>query len=453
MGFRSCIARGVVAALFALAGTVTASDAPSLRLAPMQASKLSWDGTMGRLPGDEKRMYLLVAREWFGLPGLSDGKPVPDTTAYTAVWLRAHPGAMAIPVESIPLTRDLATVYVWVVDGRASLNLDLVEQGYVQARTMAPILRAEDRFVGADRVEPFLRDAAAAERRAAAADRGLWKTASDGLRADAGRITRGSMVLSDLVAASEAEESYKPPPVYDAGTPEVDLIGIAAASDPGASFAALHELVQRAIGGRLSPGGFSSLIETGLNLQGRTDSKWRAYYGALIDVAYGQGRLTDAQVNRYARQSLVVRVHAQILDARLQPKGSGPTPVLFQLDGESRAGGFREIEGEPKSSLPLTSRVALTSVAIDGTPASMIHAGAETAAIVNRAYIGGGGAEGTNVQLVPRGELGPGEHVVTAKVAVEVRKGGVLTRRDGDDLAVPLTRRTMEVRAPFTVGH
>jgi hypothetical protein len=127
--------------------------------------------------------------------------------------------------------------------------------------------------------------------------------------------------------------------------------------------------------------------------------------------------------------------------------------VILDLEGEFRGASFRDFEGDPQPALPLTARLVLSMVAIDGAPAAMREYGVVKPEIVSRCAIGGGGSEGTMVRLISPRALAPGAHEVTGRVLVEIRKGGILTRRDGDDLAVPLTRRTVEFHAPFDVSQ
>ena len=180
--------------MLALGASPLPPDVPWRGLAPTQASKISWSGILGSLPGDAKRSYVIAAREWLSLPFLGGPGMAPEADEFIAKWLRAHPDALAIPVEASPFLRDTANVYVWIVAGKAQLNVELVERGYCRARLMVPILRPEDRLVGADRVDPFLQKIAEAEKRAAKAHRGRWKTATDDQRAD--YLTKGLVRFS-----------------------------------------------------------------------------------------------------------------------------------------------------------------------------------------------------------------------------------------------------------------
>jgi hypothetical protein len=88
-----------------------------------------------------------------------------DQVAFISNWLSQHPTAIATPVstESFKVMRDqppLHGTYIWVEDGKDSLNLALVRNGYYGAHSLTDMVEARQQFD--DRMKaPELSDARA----------------------------------------------------------------------------------------------------------------------------------------------------------------------------------------------------------------------------------------------------------------------------------------------------
>lgn len=139
-----------------------------------------------------------------------------EEMAIVTEWRARHPHALAVPVS---LMGGMKMMYIWAVDGDASLNLTLIEKGVYPATVMIDAVQflqlsqsAPDtpqtaavkagyaygqrlsgtptpkdvppqRFVSRDRYNKFLKQLIAAENRALAQRSGIWSAHYDDLRA------------------------------------------------------------------------------------------------------------------------------------------------------------------------------------------------------------------------------------------------------------------------------
>jgi hypothetical protein len=92
-----------------------------------RASTLHWDGTIGVSEQTPNTILSLMATGFFSAPTRD------DTSTLIAAWLKAHPNAVLVPVTAIQTFNEHRPqskfTYVWVVDGTAYLNVELVRQG------------------------------------------------------------------------------------------------------------------------------------------------------------------------------------------------------------------------------------------------------------------------------------------------------------------------------------
>ena len=74
-----------------------------------------------------------------------------DQVAFISNWLSQHPLAIATPIsnESFKVMRDQAPIhgtYIWIEDGKESLNLALVRNGYCGAHALTDMVEARQQF-------------------------------------------------------------------------------------------------------------------------------------------------------------------------------------------------------------------------------------------------------------------------------------------------------------------
>ncbi len=78
-------------------------------------------------PGKSKVTYLLLWAGW--IRALTTG----TCPAFTEKWLKGHPDALVTPISQEGLTvrgaPSAPTVYIWIEDGRESLNVALIQNG------------------------------------------------------------------------------------------------------------------------------------------------------------------------------------------------------------------------------------------------------------------------------------------------------------------------------------
>lgn len=411
--------------------------------AEVPASQIEWQRLLGT--SEDGTLYSLAGRGFLGIPFLASPELDDGIEEFIRTWLEEHPHAVVVPVESYPLLSESAPfVYAWVIGDRAHLNLELVEKGYCRASLMVPLLRAEDRLVGEEQVDVFLTRISQAERRAATAGTGIWQSASPDKVASAGDIPPpGRRALSEVIAEARAAdaEATPPAPTYDARTPEDELIRLADGADSAASYAALEELLRRALTESLSDAAFASLIERGLERQADVALDWRGHYGWLLQVAYDQGRLSEADFRQYASAFF----HLE-LAAAYHP------PAILELRGEHRGGPLRDFDGTWIPTIPVFAMVYVRDVSLDGSPVAMLEADRPQAEIVLfHDGNGTGTAAGRRIQLGTEDSLLPGTHVLMGRVEIVVRRGAHSWRDGAIEQAPRILSREESFRATFEV--
>jgi hypothetical protein len=188
-------------------------------LEPIPAAAITWKkGFIGTVGQDRTRLYHLTGRGGLGFPFLSSGpseEELDARAAYIDKWLAKHPKAMAVPVEAYPFfSKTIARIYIWIVDGPAHLNLDLVREGFIEGSALMTNLRIEDLYITGKQLWAFRDQAAQAEIEAAEAGKGIWKDAEP--RYPPGKLEYPS--FEELARFERAAESMAdPPPDVDAG--------------------------------------------------------------------------------------------------------------------------------------------------------------------------------------------------------------------------------------------
>ncbi len=190
-------------------------------LKPIPASTITWEkGFIGTVNQDKTRLYHLTSSGGLEIPFLSKG---PNETelgaraAYIARWLERHPKAIAIPVEAYPFfSKTVARIYIWISDGPDNLNLDLVREGFISGSSLMTNLRFEDLYVTGKQVWKLREQAAAAEKEAAKANKGIWADPRHRNANPPGKI--GYPGLEELADLERAAESLpEPSPAREAG--------------------------------------------------------------------------------------------------------------------------------------------------------------------------------------------------------------------------------------------
>jgi hypothetical protein len=87
----------------------------------------------------DSRLYVLVGGGW--LRGIRFG----DSGKYVSQWLAEHPAATITPISQMLMTntrtkKGSELVYIWIEDGDASLNVDLVRAGMFPGASMADMV-------------------------------------------------------------------------------------------------------------------------------------------------------------------------------------------------------------------------------------------------------------------------------------------------------------------------
>jgi endonuclease YncB( thermonuclease family) len=87
----------------------------------------------------DSRLYVLVGSGW--LRGIRFGDP----GKYVSQWLAEHPSATVTPISRMLITNTRTKkgdelVYIWIEDGDASLNVDLVSAGIFPCAAMADMV-------------------------------------------------------------------------------------------------------------------------------------------------------------------------------------------------------------------------------------------------------------------------------------------------------------------------
>jgi len=179
---------------------------PWRQFEPIPASRITWKGFIGHDGGDKIRMYSLRARGTVSLPGLGGNRYPASLKQYIASWMAEHPKARVVPIEAYPfLSKTVARIYVWVVDGNENLNIHLVKEGFFRASGLLPILRTADLFISAQELAAFRKKISAAEIAAAKAKNGLWAKAEIDSKFPPGALEfPGIMALSKLEHTAES---------------------------------------------------------------------------------------------------------------------------------------------------------------------------------------------------------------------------------------------------------
>ena len=193
-------------------------------LKPIPASTITWQkGFIGKVNQDKTRLYHLTGSGGLEIPFLSKGpneNELDDRAAFIARWLELHPRAIAVPVEAYPFfSKTVARIYVWILDGPDSLNLDLVREGFISGSSLMTNLRFEDLYVTGKQVWTLRKKAAAAEKEAAKANKGIWADPRYRNANPPGKIAYpGLEELADLERA--AESLPDPSPSLETGEKE-----------------------------------------------------------------------------------------------------------------------------------------------------------------------------------------------------------------------------------------
>ena len=420
----------------------------------MSASSIEWHGLLGR-GGD--RVYSLAGRGVIGIPFLASAELHEGLDEFVRSWLEAHPVAVVVPVESYPFfSESTHFVYAWVSDDQAHLNLELVEGGYCRASLMVPTLRVQDRLVSPGEVDDFLKRIVEAETRAAAARAGIWEAASPEKRAEAGSIPPlGSAALSDIVAEAKAAaaEADPPPPSYDESTAEGELIRVADGDDPASSYAAFNELLRRAVDDSLSNAGFDSLVAKGLERQADSELAWSGHYAALLQVAHSQGKLSEADVRRYASHFLRLRIGAKYVDMSSWPEERRLPPVRLEVGGEHRGGFVQEFYGKTVPPIPMFAIVHVSGIALDEAPVAMLDLTdtPQSDVVLYHNASGMGATAGRSIRLAVEDSIAPGKHVLTGRIEIVVKQGAHSRRAGENEEAPVILSRQEQIRVTFDV--
>ncbi len=199
---------GFLFACLNLPDTVHARPWRNLKQIP--ASTITWEkGFIGIVNQDKTRLYHLTASGGLGIPFLSKGPSETELDARATFidrWLKRHPKAIAVPVEAYPFfSQTVARIYIWILDGPDNLNLDLVREGFISGSSLMTNLRFEDLYVTGKQVWTLRKQAAAAEKEAAKANKGIWADPSYRNANPPGKIFYpGLNELADLERAAES---------------------------------------------------------------------------------------------------------------------------------------------------------------------------------------------------------------------------------------------------------
>ena len=446
----------IVGLLVLFFGAADVSFAKAWRnLKPIPASRISWvKGTIGIVDNDKTRLYHLTGQGSIGLmPFLAKGPAETELAArhrYIGKWLTRHPRAMAVPVEAYPFfSKTVARIYIWIVDGPDNLNLDMVREGVVNGDNLMTILQFDDLYITSKQLWAFRKQVAGAQIAAARDNKGIWADPDYKQANPPDKLHYPGMEpLARLEHA--AENTPDPPPVYDAKTPEGDLVLIAGSDDNAAAYAALKELLHRAESGSLAATAFQSIILRGLEWQGDSGRQWRPTYGSLIELAFQQGRLSGAQLERYARQALVPQVKTLVLK-------NPPNPQL-SIGGETRVGQDRanSVLRENKAGrLLLVAAYRAGQLKIDGVPVKNFKT--NKGMFNNWSQQLRGGLQEKQYRLDPGQALAPGLHTLTGQVEIRILKGieawnAAGRAREAPDSIEPLATLRLEIDSLFNIA-
>src|SRR5262249_4622300 len=142
------------------------------------ASAIAWTGIYGVQGEDVAQVYVLLAREFLGLPFVSSEPKFCDALPkIEADWLGGHRSANVLPVRRVPVGEgeELAFVFVWIVDGEENLNVELVRQGCTEARRME-VENGADLLVPREAYQRFIESVKHAEATAIQDKAGIWSS-------------------------------------------------------------------------------------------------------------------------------------------------------------------------------------------------------------------------------------------------------------------------------------
>jgi hypothetical protein len=173
----------VAAAVFLVSAALLASLLQESRNGgSIRGKEIQWKGPMGASTRDPNTIYLLMAN------GFLRAETSPTFDDLIATWLKQHPQSEAVPIFSFgPASRyspNSKLTWVWVQEGKDSLNEHLVRQGGCSGSTMVvmeslPASDSEgswqsDLYVSRGAYEQFLMRVRTAEEQARSQGLGIW---------------------------------------------------------------------------------------------------------------------------------------------------------------------------------------------------------------------------------------------------------------------------------------
>lgn len=439
---------GELLILILLVGT-PAHSKPWRNVGPISASDISWKEGIGICGGDRTRLYSLTGRGSLSVLPFLGGNKYPDgmQEAITS-WVAAHPEARAVPVEAYPfLSNSVGRIYVWLVDGDQNLNVHLLKEGFFRASNLLPYLRTEDLLIPPKEMLAFRKKISAFEIAAAKAGKGIWAQGEVDPGFPAGSLEYPGMTpLAELEGMAEAEDETK----YGPKASEKELIRIGNGNDNAAAWAALRELDRRAKAGTISSQGFDSLISAGLERQGDPRRDWQHFFGSLLDLAYQQGRLSKAQIDRYTRQAILPSFKIHVMPDKVEP-------LILIVSGGDRIGESRSMNirpGDSETRPLLTVEGRFEQLKIDGIPVRKLEKIGQGIQIFWYQINGVNGNQG--FRAWPEQRLSPGSHTLTGLLETRIFTGidpwnaaGMGRSHAGDN--PPAATHRWEIESSFTM--
>jgi len=122
-----------------LSGNCFAQEPPAPPNSGASAGSLHFENDIMASRAHDSRVYVLMGS------GFLRAWVLDETKAFVASWLRAHPNAVETDISRMIMTNTISheqseIVYIWIEDGTASLNVDLVRRGDVLGGTMADMV-------------------------------------------------------------------------------------------------------------------------------------------------------------------------------------------------------------------------------------------------------------------------------------------------------------------------
>jgi hypothetical protein len=140
-----------------------------------QARSVLWSGPFGTRTSEPHVLYTLLAEGFFRAP------TGPDFDAVVAAWMRGHPNAQFTIIDEVdnapPDRADAKLRVVWVTEGSANLNIELVRAGACPGSTMI-LAPGRTPRVPARQYEAFLSEVRSADSLAHTEKRGVWSSTS-----------------------------------------------------------------------------------------------------------------------------------------------------------------------------------------------------------------------------------------------------------------------------------